>query len=680
MNSSRTYLSQCVLIALILMPKTASAAWRVVTDSFTTSEVLFSVRDLKDSIVSESGYYFPVYFPGDAVVTSGLHLSGSADIPEEIRADLSPSKAFYSWTYSFENPVKCTMKESILYQRMYVEHVTQYSIYIHSSIDNGWYKKSYSIPFERYQIPEIDAIASLTRIGGESTRNSYPSVFEDNQVNEIDEITIVVFPRSEKFEFVVGDLKIANWERSRIEYNHPLFDPIVKKETSRLVPRDIFSISDNLPVVTAPLYMRSTDKSAGTNFHIVPDYNQKTELKSIRMLKEDTISRILSLYPFYGVNQNVDKSQVLDRFAEICKLPLGQNEAFEDSIRQLVSDFNDVHFDIVTRPITSPRVKVSPLALYEIENDIYIAAVFDTLLTDLVGNRIVSIDDVPIQEAILKESRIHKGSGTVRRRKALNTILKREKYEQVTLRVQTGPEHSKDVTIRYDSKIVIPPGFVPAHGDFRMLEDNIAYFRVARWTPDVWIRFLNHSEQIRNSKGIVLDLRSNGGGDMRVVIRLVSTFLDQPVVSGHLVTPADGRTESMIVYPHPVFRFNQPMMILANNRTACASEEFIDTMRYAGKARMLSNSKTQGTDSALIYVTLPDGFRIATNTWMIRLSASGESIEASGIEPDYWVHLDHVDDLAHREDKLLKVATTILEKYPFSPYQERQVESRQDYR
>ena len=678
MNSSQTYLNKIVLIALILMPQTASAGWRVLTDSFKTSEVLFSARDLKDSIVPESGYYFPVYFPDDSVVTSGFHLFGSTNLPVEIRADLSPGATFYAWTHSFESPVKCTMQESILFQRMYVEQVTRYSVYIHSKIDNGWYKKSYSIPFERYQIPKIDAIGTLTRIGGERTRNSSSSVFEYNQVNEIDEITIVVFPRSEKFEFVVGDLKIANWKQSKIEYNHPLFDPIVKKKTSRLVPRDIFSISDNLPVVTAPLYMRSTDKSAGTNFYIVPDYDQKTEPKSIRMLKEDIISRILSLYPFYD-SHNVDKSQVLDRFAEIRKLPLGQNEAFEDSIRQLVSDFNDVHFDIVTRPMSSPRVKVSPLALYEIENDIYIAAVFDTLLTDLVGNRIVSIDNVPIQEAILKESRIHKGSGTVRRRKALNTILKREKHERVTIRVQTESETIKNVTIRYDRKILIPPGFVPAHGEFRILENNIVYFRVARWTPDVWIRFLNHSEQIQNSKGIVLDLRSNGGGDVRVVIRLVSTFIDQPVVAGHLVTPADGRTESMIVYPHPVFHFNQPMMILANNRTACASEEFIDTMRYAGKAHMLSNTKTQGTDSALIYITLPDGYQIATNTWMIRLKASGESVEASGIAPDYWVHIDNVDDLAHRDDKLLKVATTVLGKNSFSPYQERQVKSRQDH-
>ncbi len=666
MSAQSVVLCSCISSILLLTPNSISADWKVITNNHMNSENLFSVRDIKKGIEEEAGYYFPIFFPGDSVITTGLLLTKSSDIPIELKTGLSSNTESYMWTYSFPNPLRCTTDKSVLYQRLYVEDVLGYSVYIHSSITEEWFRKDFSIPFNRYQVPKINRMASwIGERTGQPEDSQSQTYFLDSkkQANVIDKVAILVFPRSKDFKFVVGDFKISNLERSTIEYHHPLFDPIVEKNSNRLISHDIFSISDQLPVVTAPLYMRSTKKSGSTTFYIVPEKREELNQSSLRKLKQDIISRILDVYPFYDIH-NINKYRVLSRFKDICKVPLESNKAFEDSLRQLVLDFNDVHFDVQSRSRRSPTRYVSPVALYEIVNDVYIAAVFDTLLTHLVGNRIVSIDDVPIQNAILDEIRIkrHKGSDEVRKRKALNTVLKRQKHEEVEIRMRTERGDFEEVSIRYDRDVVIPPNFVPSHGDFKVLEGDLAYFRIARWTPDIWVRFLNHSEQIRKSNGIIFDLRSNRGGDIRVVIRMISTLINQPVVYGHLVTPADGRKESMIVYPHPVFNFTQSIIILANNRTACASEDFIDVLRNAGKAHLLSSTRTQGSDSAMINIILPDGFKIFTNTWMIRLTASGESIESSGIEPDYWVSIDNINDLAHREDKLCKVATEILRK------------------
>ena len=43
------------------------------------------------------------------------------------------------------------------------------------------------------------------------------------------------------------------------------------------------------------------------------------------------------------------------------------------------------------------------------------------------------------------------------------------------------------------------------------------------------------------------------------------------------------------------------------------------------------------------------------------LRPNGSSYEVKGLAPDIWIHLNTIDDLAHREDKMLRTAKHLLE-------------------
>ena len=194
-----------------------------------------------------------------------------------------------------------------------------------------------------------------------------------------------------------------------------------------------------------------------------------------------------------------------------------------------------------------------------------------------------------------------------------------------------------------------------------MLPEKIAYLRLKNWGIDVWIRFLNHWPEIVGSRGLILDLRSNGGGDLFSVMRIASVFVTKPTLMSHMKTPADGRIESTIISPNPKFQTNIPLVILGNKSTACASEEFISTMQNNKRAILVASSRTAGAYSMMVDLVFPDGAHARVNSWSVPIDPSGKRKEAIGIEPDVWVYLDSVEDLAHLNDKMREVALKILQ-------------------
>jgi len=118
-----------------------------------------------------------------------------------------------------------------------------------------------------------------------------------------------------------------------------------------------------------------------------------------------------------------------------------------------------------------------------------------------------------------------------------------------------------------------------------------------------------------------------------------------------------------VIRPNDKFHFDLPVVILADEATACASENFIDIMRYTNRAIMIADSHTQGLFSSRIDLIFPDGMRIYTNSLSKPLSPNGSSYEAKGLEPDIWIHLNTIDDLAHRKDKMLRTAKHLLEAH-----------------
>ncbi len=186
-----------------------------------------------------------------------------------------------------------------------------------------------------------------------------------------------------------------------------------------------------------------------------------------------------------------------------------------------------------------------------------------------------------------------------------------------------------DVTL---TREVIQPKSVT----WRVESDDIAYFRISTFnerTTELLKTALDEAKDELGSRprGIVLDLRNNGGGLLDQAVTVSDTFL-----SGGEVVSTIGRR------PGDVARFNArngeafrnvPMVVLINNGSASASEIVAGALQDRGRATVLGmTSFGKGSVQTVIPLGAERGaIRLTTARYY---TPSGRSIQATGIEPD----------------------------------------------
>jgi len=184
-------------------------------------------------------------------------------------------------------------------------------------------------------------------------------------------------------------------------------------------------------------------------------------------------------------------------------------------------------------------------------------------------------------------------------------------------------------TVPVDIEIVraeINPNSVYSH-----MEGDIAYIQITNFyskTNDEFQAALN-SPDLRQAKGIILDLRDNPGGYVNVVVDIASHFIKEGVI----ITMRDnaGRTQSTSVNPNGIFT-ELPMVVLVNQYSASGSEVLSGSLQDYGRAT-IAGTVTFGKGSYDSFYQLSDGSAIylTIGRW---LTPKGREIEGKGITPD----------------------------------------------
>lgn len=165
-------------------------------------------------------------------------------------------------------------------------------------------------------------------------------------------------------------------------------------------------------------------------------------------------------------------------------------------------------------------------------------------------------------------------------------------------------------------------------------------------------------QYFENCRGIIIDVRNNGGGSAELSNRLASYFFQRDTVSlymqhktgpGHsdFSTPQPMSTEA-----NKAIQWQLPVVVLANRSSYSATNMFVCRMKDAPNAIVVGDVSGGGGGLPLSN-ELPNG-------WMVRFSSSPmldgnmRHIEF-GIEPDVYVALDSVD-VAKGRDTLIDYA------------------------
>jgi carboxyl-terminal processing protease len=144
----------------------------------------------------------------------------------------------------------------------------------------------------------------------------------------------------------------------------------------------------------------------------------------------------------------------------------------------------------------------------------------------------------------------------------------------------------------------------------------------------------------QKAAGIIIDLRSNPGGIVPVVVKVASHFIKDGVV----LTLADNKEnkESISVNPNGVFT-DLPVVVLVDQYSASGAEVLAAALRDHNRA-IVAGAKTFGKGSYDTNIPLHDGSSIylTIGRW---LRPNGQLIEGKGIEPDYVLTVTGDDEI-----------------------------------
>jgi hypothetical protein len=193
-------------------------------------------------------------------------------------------------------------------------------------------------------------------------------------------------------------------------------------------------------------------------------------------------------------------------------------------------------------------------------------------------------------------------------------------------------------------------------------DDGIGYLFVpsfAREQRDDFDRVIEALRGLRDCKGIVLDVRTNGGGDEMLARRLAAFFVQgDKVYAGHRVRDpkaADGfrEVEQRAVRGNPepdVYDKQVAVLMGPANMSSC--EAFLLMMKQAPQA-FLVGVNSYGSSGNPVQHNLAPGLSVLLPSWQA-LRPDGTMFEGEGIEPH--IHVDSTPEQLASEDPVLAEA------------------------
>ena len=200
---------------------------------------------------------------------------------------------------------------------------------------------------------------------------------------------------------------------------------------------------------------------------------------------------------------------------------------------------------------------------------------------------------------------------------------------------------------------------VVASVEYEMLEDNIGYVKLNTFGDTTSREMREALQEImdNNPRGVILDLRNNGGGYLQTAVDIASQFIPDGVVL--IERYGDGKQD---VYEarRGGLATDVPLVVLVNEGSASASEIVAGAIQDYDRGKLVGMT-TFGKGSVQIWNPLSDNqgaVRVTIAKWLTPLE---RTIHEVGLTPDFEVELTEEDFLAERDPQLDK-AIEVLEQ------------------
>ncbi len=174
-------------------------------------------------------------------------------------------------------------------------------------------------------------------------------------------------------------------------------------------------------------------------------------------------------------------------------------------------------------------------------------------------------------------------------------------------------------------------------------------------TTSVWSQAIDVViDSLKNMKGIIVDIRSNGGGSDALSRIVASRFTDQSRIFSYIRWRNVGLDhdnftdyEALVIEPGGVRQFLKPVVLLTNRRCFSSAEETVLMMKALPNVTVVGDTTGGGAGNPII-LQLPNGWTYWVPRW-IMYTAQKTSYEGIGLPPDIPVQISTADSIAGRD-------------------------------
>jgi C-terminal processing protease CtpA/Prc len=217
----------------------------------------------------------------------------------------------------------------------------------------------------------------------------------------------------------------------------------------------------------------------------------------------------------------------------------------------------------------------------------------------------------------------------------------REIHNDQHIRIQTIPPEDKRIEKNVKLDFFLQTrGIIKANMGFKevtIMDGNVGYINLHSFEPYelAWDKALIALHFVENSDAIIIDLRSNVGGNPTMVQFMCSYFFDQPVHLNNIYWRRGDYTEefwsmdSIGINKRP----DVPVFILTSSKTFSAGEEFANDLKTTKRATLIGEKTAGGANPGYTF-SINKSFNIFIPTGRYINPVTKTNWEGTGVEPD----------------------------------------------
>jgi carboxyl-terminal processing protease len=342
---------------------------------------------------------------------------------------------------------------------------------------------------------------------------------------------------------------------------------------------------------------------------------------------------------------------------------------------QMVNELKDTHSWLKGYRPPVPNFSVE-LSVDLFEGRPYVVATTKALPGVELGSEILAVDGLTVEQKMdsLRPFLNARSSERAYRREAARRLLAGERESEVTLKLRVPDGRIETLTLKREFSLTPPPSIrnIP----IELTKQRFVHFgRHPSGLGFIWIESFNGREEIadefdramkalKDTPGLILDIRDNQGGFGNAQPRIVGRFIQEPAMvaisyvkngPGH----EDLRRSEARFGPSGAWQYSRPVALLVNDVTGSAADLFACYLRSIGRVVTIGSTTHGNLSGVAVHIVLPCGLVVRTSNGYVS-DAKDRTIEVNGNAPDIVVEPTIADYLQSRDPVFERAVASLL--------------------